>query len=47
MGRKTYEFGYAYGLKPGQPAYAHMQHHILSKSLQFDDKSDQVHIYYF
>lgn len=44
MGKYTYEFGYAYGLKPGQPAYAHMQHYIFSKSLQFDSKSDQVHI---
>ena len=24
MGRKTYEFGYKYGLEPGQPAYPHM-----------------------
>ncbi len=44
MGRKTYEFGYQYGLEPGQPAYAHMQHHIFSNSLQFDSPSAQVTI---
>lgn len=25
MGRKTYEFGYNYGLEPGQPAYPNMR----------------------
>ena len=33
MGRATYEFGYQYGLEPGQPAYAHMKHFIFSKTL--------------
>lgn len=41
MGRNTYEFGYQYGLKPGQPAYPHMQHYIFSKTLQFDNKADE------
>ncbi|MEM8896073.1 MAG: dihydrofolate reductase family protein [Bacteroidota bacterium] len=45
MGRKTYEFGYQYGLKPGQPAYPHMDHHIISNSLKFDNPSDQVSIH--
>lgn len=44
MGRKTYEFGYDFGLIPGQPAYPHMQHYIFSGSLQFDDPHEQVHI---
>lgn len=44
MGRKTYEFGYQYGLKPGQAAYPHMEHHIFSDSLTFDDKAENVHI---
>ena len=44
MGRKTYEFGYKYGLQPGQPAYPHMQHYIFSESLTFDTKNDQVKI---
>ncbi len=44
MGRNTYEFGYAYGLKPGQPAYAHMDHYIFSKSLSFDNQHEKVHL---
>lgn len=44
MGRKTYEFGYKYGLEPGQPAYAHMQHYIFSNSLKLDNLHPQVQI---
>ena len=44
MGRRTYEFGYRYGLEPGQPAYPHMQHHIFSRSLAFDAPHPAVHI---
>ena len=44
MGRKTYEFGYQFGLTPGQPAYPHMQHHIFSSSLSFSEASDQVQV---
>lgn len=44
MGRKTYEFGYQFGLEPGQPAYPHMQHHIFSSTLQFENKHPQVHV---
>ena len=25
MGRRTYEFGYQFGLEPGKPAYPHME----------------------
>lgn len=35
MGRKTYEFGYQYGLEPGARAYPHMEHYIFSSSLSF------------
>lgn len=42
MGRRTYEFGYKYGLKPGQPAYPHMQHYIFSKTLKFENQSNQL-----
>ncbi len=42
MGRRTYEFGYKYGLEPGQPAYPHMQHYIFSKTLQFEKQSEQL-----
>ncbi len=31
MGLRTYEFGYQFGLQPGQPAYPHMQHYIFFK----------------
>lgn len=45
MGRRTYEFGYQYGLKPGQPAYPHMEHHIFSESLRFEGLvHPQVHV---
>lgn len=44
MGRRTYEFGYQFGLIPGQPAYSHMDHIIFSESLRFDDPHDQVKI---
>lgn len=42
MGRRTYEFGYQYGLKPGQPAYPHMAHHIFSDSIKIDSLADSV-----
>ncbi len=44
MGRKTYEFGYNFGLTPGQPAYPQMQHYIFSNSLQFKEQSNNVHV---
>jgi len=44
MGRTTYEFGYQYGLTPGQPAYPHMEHHIFSDNMTIDQLADTVHI---
>ena len=44
MGRKTYEFGFRYGLEPGQPAYPNMEHHIFSNSLKIDILSEFVKI---
>ncbi len=44
MGRRTYEFGYQYGIQPGQPAYPHMQHYLFSQSLEFEDPSPQVQV---
>lgn len=44
MGRKTYEFGYEFGLEPGQPAYPHMQHYIFSNSLELENMHDLIHI---
>ena len=36
MGKGTYEFGYQYGMKPGDAPYPHMMHYIFSKTLQFE-----------
>ena len=44
MGRKTYEFGFRFGLEPGQPAYPHMKHFIFSDTLKVDTLSESVHI---
>ena len=44
MGRKTYEFGYKFSLKPGQPAYPHMDHYIFSNSLTFDQQHQKVKV---
>ena len=44
MGKNTYEFGYKFGLKPGQRAYQHMTHYIFSNSLKLDDPDPKVHV---
>jgi dihydrofolate reductase len=44
MGRKTYEFGFKYGLTPGMPAYEHMDHYIFSNSAAYKSKHEKVHI---
>lgn len=44
MGRKTYEFGYKFGLKPGEPAYPHMKHYIFSNSMKLDCPVNNVMI---
>lgn len=43
MGRATYEFGYRFGLRPGDLAYHHMRHYVFSKSLQFENPSS-IHL---
>ena len=45
MGRKTYEFGYKFGLKPGAAPYPHMKHYIFSNSLQFDQPAGNVAVH--
>ncbi len=40
MGRKTYEAGYAFGLTPGKRAYPHMEHYIMSKTLELGDDAE-------
>jgi dihydrofolate reductase len=39
MGRRTYEIGASFGLKPGQRAYPHMAHHVFSQTLQLPEES--------
>jgi dihydrofolate reductase len=40
MGRRTYEFGYDYGLKPGQNPYPHMQTIVFSETLEVPEGAD-------
>lgn len=40
MGRKTYEFGYQYGMPPGTNPYKHMQTYVISDSLQLPKDKD-------
>lgn len=42
MGRKTYEFGFQFGLKPGDRAYPHMDHYIFSNTLKLEGSEVQV-----
>jgi len=46
LGRKTYEFGYKFGLVPGEPspAYSPMKHYIVSGSLTFDRSHPDVRV---
>ena len=44
MGRNTYEFGYQYGLKPGDPAYPNMEHFVFSNSMRLKNTSAQVRV---
>lgn len=37
MGRRTYEYGYAFGLQPGARAYPHMRHYIFSKTIHLQN----------
>ncbi len=39
MGSKTYEFGFQFGLVPGQPAYPNLAHYVFSRSLNFESSS--------
>jgi len=40
MGRSTYEFGYDFGLKPGQNPYPHMKTVVFSETLRCPEKLD-------
>ena len=40
MGRATYEFGYRFGMEPGQNPYPHMKTIVFSTSLELPDSSE-------
>lgn len=44
MGRNTYEFGYKFGMQPGQPAYPHMKHCVFSNGLTFEKQAENVKV---
>ena len=44
MGRKTYEFGYKFGLQPGQVPYPNKKHHIFSKTLRFENSDKNIEV---
>lgn len=44
MGRRTYEFGYNYGMKPGQLAYPHMRHYIFSNTLKLENPDPRLEV---
>jgi dihydrofolate reductase len=44
MGRKTYEFGFKFGIIPGMPAYEHMDHYIFSNTASYEKSHPQVKI---
>ena len=40
MGRATYEFGYRFGLQPGENPYPHMDTYVFSNSMSLPDDSN-------
>lgn len=44
MGRKTYEFGYKYGMKPGDAPYKGMRHYVFSDSLKFESQNERLFV---
>jgi len=43
MGGKTYEFGFQFGAKLGEPGYKGIKHYIFSNSMQFES-NDEVEL---
>jgi dihydrofolate reductase len=44
MGKNTYEFGYKYGMKPGEAPYKNMRHYIFSETLKFETSDSKVNV---
>jgi dihydrofolate reductase len=40
MGGHTYEFGFQFGAKPGEPGYKGIKHYIFSNSIQFESNEE-------
>jgi dihydrofolate reductase len=40
MGGKTYEYGFKFGLKPGEPGYKGIKHIVFSRTLDFNSNDD-------
>ena len=44
MGRRTYEFGYAYGLEPGMNPYPHMRSFVFSRGADLPNDGDVTQV---
>ncbi|MFF2449015.1 dihydrofolate reductase family protein [Neobacillus sp. NPDC058068] len=40
MGGKTYEYGFQFGLKPGEPSPYKLKHYIFSNTMQFESNDE-------
>lgn len=40
MGGKTYEYGFQFGLKPGEPGYKGLKHYVFSSTMQFESTAE-------
>jgi dihydrofolate reductase len=40
MGGKTYEWGFQYGLEPGEPGYKGIKHYVFSKTMDFESNEE-------
>lgn len=40
MGGKTYEVGFQFGIKPGEPSYKGLKHYVFSSSMQFESNAE-------
>lgn len=40
MGSKTYEYGFQFGKKPGEPGYDGLKHYIFSKTMEFESNEE-------
>lgn len=40
MGRNTYEFGYAFGMQPGDNPYKHMETYVFSAQIELPEKRE-------